>query len=132
MYSCTAYNFYTYKVIGTLFVHRELQLHMKNSKNSRHCVRVYRTVWLYSKRFCLRWATIITHSHICSCLWIDKQPAREYTVQIILNFPKAFFCSSLTHISWLRCLHLLALRASLTPLALTQSTCGKSIQICKQ
>ena len=54
MYSCTAYNFYTYKVIGTLFVHRELQLHMKNSKNSRHCVRVYRTVWLYSKHPCLR------------------------------------------------------------------------------
>ena len=98
--------------------------------------RGYRTVWLYSKWLCLSWATIIInymYSHIYLCLWIDKQPVRECTVQI-LNFLKAFFWSSLTHISRLRCLHLLALRASLTPSLLTQSTCGKSIQIgiCKQ
>ena len=98
--------------------------------------RVYITVWLYSKRLCLSWATIIInymYSHIYLCLWIDKQPVRECTVQI-LNFLKAFFWSSLTHISRLRCLHLLALQASLTPSVLTQSTCGKSIQIgiCKQ
>ena len=72
-------------------------------------------------------------SYIYLCLLIDKQPVRECTVQI-LNFLKAFFWSSLTHISRLRCLHLLGLRASLTPSLLTQSTCGKSIQIgiCKQ
>ena len=85
-----------YKVTGTLFVHRELQLHMKNSKNLRHCVRVYRTVWLYSKCLCLRWACNYNnnHSHIYSCWQIDKQPVREYTVQI-LNFLKAFFWSGL-------------------------------------
>ena len=44
------------------------------------------------------------YSHIYSCLWIDKQPVREYAVRI-LNFLKAFFWSSLTHISQLRCLH---------------------------
>ena len=69
--------------------------------------RGYRTVWLYSKWLCLSWATIIInymYSHIYLCLWIDKQPVRECTVQI-LNFLKAFFWSSLTHISQLRCLH---------------------------
>ena len=47
-----------------------------------------------------------SYSHIYSYLWIDKQPVRECTEQI-LNFLKAFFWSSLTDISRLRCLHLL-------------------------
>ena len=134
------------KFVVTLFVDRELKLHMKNCKNLRHCVRVY------SLPADVLWGLFVTHSflppwgrneyvtnepqrtsagrlegvqnclalfqtslsevsnynnnysHIYSCLWIDKQPVREYAVQI-LNFLKAFFWSSLTHISQLRCLH---------------------------